>query len=1585
MADNTQNSVNVPKIGMQLWKHPQDLENTEFSLLLNGNIQSSVGTFIKVSNEHSNLLCSRFKEGFKVIGILPINIQERTIYFLVNPETNESEIGEIKNISYSDKNDIEVFCKECKNSSLPDIPLEQVEQNANCTYSTIISASCLNFSINHPISATYEIGVDVLSGLPNCNTTIFFADDLNSRRFIDLENPPYILLGHEDNDCKIPIYSKDLDCNKIKVQRDYQELCISATDITTGGALSAGVYQFTGAYSTPIGIPITDYFLVTNPIPLYNKQRTITIQTDYPTDKSIKLQISNLDSKFSHFNLVVLKTINQTTTPFLIGTFPVQSDIFSYTYTGNNYENEVRLDIAEILRRRPIYDTAKTVITANKLLFWKGLKEQREINLQPSVNTLHPYWQTVQAPQDFYSDSINATNVGYCRDEVVPLSIYFKFNNGFKTADFLISGKDADYYQVNYSVDVNSTFPTNSPNVLPVSNCENVYRDKYWQIYNSGFKIGNSNCPPQGRGSCSYTPYEYGDFAYWESSLTYPNNPDVWGDLCGKPIRYTKFPDNCITHIHDNPTDNNFTTTNNIYPIGILIPIDEIKRVLNDAVDKGLISEQEKLQINGYGIKRANRRSNKSIIAKGLLYDVWKTPFLDGDGNILPDQSIQYFANFPYNDLHDNIFLNSIKIPNGSPPPTNIPIPIPHPFSPTLENNRYVFHSPNTHFNQPLLGSEIKLETVEYGVSRGQFVNVDDHSEYILLKQGGYTLAGILATSEALLEVLISGGNQISGTTVPNGIVIGIITSSLSNLFIYIQQWIDIIKKLGQRRNYASYYTSIGNYSNYCCVTKQEAVRFQSILTNGLYLQPGNIQFIENSENIYLNNVRRESSVYLSIAGDDKKFKPVQFFCPHEDNSRVNYPSCIGANQLPNLNSNIDSSISSFYISIKNYVPDQYGTPDQIEWLDTGYCGKIEWNNSSQDTACDTIFGGDTYINKFSHKIKFPFFTQERVGYGPDADVQYSLLGNVGSPVYFFDTLQDFTGDVFSNIGNAFKAPSTNLNCSGINSIYHRGTALLYSYGIPSYFCESDYNVDLRYGEDEWVKNFYPNIGDYKKWTQENTVSISNDNYYFYNQDYSKQNRENFYYTLRDDFDNSGILCRSEYPNRVIYSREGVPGWLSYSANDFFDFPLEDGAVIGINPIEQQAILVRQENSSSVFNAFITVQTDLADAQISTGNLFTIKPRQYFKSDLGFGGSTHTAFTSTPFGHFFVDTQNPSIFQLSNDNLRDITRGREGTDVNAKAWFRENLPFFISKDFPEVDIDNAFKYFGVSLCWDNKFDRLFITKKDAQLLPKFKDLVTYDSINTTFFYQNLPIEPTDSRYFCDRSWTIAYSPITGTFLSFYSFHPNYYVSTEGYFQSGVNFSSDSSEYGLWSHLLTNQSYQVFYGKLYPFIIEYATKDTLRNNFLENISYQAEFNRFEDNLSYYLDNSKTFNKALVYNQNQSTGILNLTVQQKNNQYQLLQYPKVNQFSTDILVSNIENNWRFNQALIDISQHNNQPLMIYECGKEFKDVNPKSLNYTPQFLKNKLRGDYFQVRLINDTLSNYAIITKFNIAKQTNSNT
>jgi len=372
----------------------------------------------------------------------------------------------------------------------------------------------------------------------------------------------------------VPIYSTDLDCEKIQMIRNITPPCINVEPVVQGGSLKAGTYQFAICYATSNGNPISSYFEVTNPMSISDPRFVITIATDYTTNSAIPISISNLDIKFNYINLVVLKTINSVTSVFLAGTFFINSGNFSYTYTGDNYENEIRLSIDDVLRRPPIYPLATGVTKANQHLFWNGLTEQKEINLQPVVNKLQLKWQTVETNEGFYKDGVNTSKyVGYLRDEVYPFSIYFKLKNGFETADFLLSNNDADYYLQYPENTVLPCAPSGTPldvlldlkhgkdpNILTEPGCTPNEYSKLWQVYNTGINLGQT-CDYQAGSNVSGITYDF--FTCY--TPTWTNCPSGYScynpsaeinceDVCTPPSGYTLNVSSLITVQAFNPS-----------------------------------------------------------------------------------------------------------------------------------------------------------------------------------------------------------------------------------------------------------------------------------------------------------------------------------------------------------------------------------------------------------------------------------------------------------------------------------------------------------------------------------------------------------------------------------------------------------------------------------------------------------------------------------------------------------------------------------------------------------------------------------------------------------------------------------------------------------------------------------------------------------------------------------------------------------------------------------------------------------------------------------------------------------------------
>jgi len=208
----------------------------------------------------------------------------------------------------------------------------------------------------------------------------------------------------------------------------------------------------------------------------------------------------------------------------------------------------------------------------------------------------------------------------------------------------------------------------------------------------------------------------------------------------------------------------------------------------------------------------------------------------------------------------------------------------------------------------------------------------------------------------------------------------------------------------------------------------------------------------------------------------------------------------------------------------------------------------------------------------------------------------------------------------------------------------------------------------------------------------------------------------------------------------------------------------------------------------------------------------------------------------------------------------------------------------------------------------------------VELKPQYKGQVTYDG--HLFQYKDIKFTVEDFTYFCNKSWSISYDPIQKNFISFHSYTPNYYVNNTGYTSLGFNYTLDENteESGsLWYAGLTNKSYQVFQGKLQPYIYEFSIPSKYQNRVLNDVSYLAQFYRMEENNSSALIPNTTYNKAIVYNSDHTSGLLELVPQIENSRRQFLIYPIQNISSRSILVNELKGIYHFNN-FFDVSRVN-----------------------------------------------------------------
>lgn len=1538
----SESNVTFAALGMDLEQSVAQLKKGKLTYALNAMLEGTDGQYVNYQNEGGNEECVTFPTSYKVVGLYTIYELNKIIYFLYNPSTGDSEIG----------------------TSAID----------GCVYSTIINAKCLNFNINYPIlSAAHRI--------TNCSVQIFWVDGYNRDRFIDLNELPYKEVAG-DNTCGT-VTTTEIDCNKLSLNPLFSIPQLSVEEVGGDGTLRTGTYQFAVQYANSNGEGYTSYYSVTNPVPIFDVNQ-ITLNFNSEVNRSIKLSISHIDRSgfYDYYNLAVVKTVNNIPTTELVGTFFITGTEDTFIYTG---QVKSVLSTEDLFLKYPIYETSKDLTTAGDVLIRDQLTTAERISYQKIFNNLTVQWQTYKLTSDrTYEDpKLSADLKGYMRDEVYALEGVFLLDDGRQTDRFHIPGRVA------IPTDLEPIFNADTVDAS-LNQCDDQQSLPRWKVYNTASFLGQVDTP----NTCYVGPYQHGVMAYWESTEEYPCNPDIWGDLAGQKIRHHKFPDSTITHIHDG--------VGNIFPIGIKINLDQLRQLIANSD----LTDAQKAKIVSVKVVRANRANNKSVIAKGLIHNV---------GKYVRDGATYYYPNYPYNDRSPDPFISqastSLTVDDfpdadagesscatyqlfsccedvvfqyfdcqtvaqtiiiaantsqnvcamGAPyllqgggqttvtktTESSCTQPIPNPdlevtsnfqgFASAESRRRYVFHSPDTHFYQPFLGNVLKLETAEYGQSKGHFVQTKDHAKYKLFTSGLYLSSAAAAIAITAISFTVGLSNQAF-----NG-----------SVFMATYQTItDILERITPRINYAYHYTSIGHYNNFYAIPNTG--NKQRLLDIAVYMNPGMAAVGDIHP---VNNFQRESSVYLKTSNDLPYTDEVNAVIPRDESRWL--PDCDNPKDMKFKN------ISSYYASIKSAAVAQYGQIYSYESVDTGYQFRLDDSRAEVD-----VFGGDIFINRFGYKSKLPFFIDNRVKSPDGSDVFYNELGNVGVPTYWFSL--DSTAGGTASLFALFGIPVTNLHCQKGPFTYKRGRIYLFSYGIPYYYSESEVNVENRQAFNDKEGDFYPHVSSDipDQWLQEANVSINYDNTYYYNKTFSKQNKENYFSFLPPDFTTE--QCKTVLPFRAVFSEPRTNdaletqrnNWLIYKPSSYFDFPQNYGRLTSLDGLENRQVLARFENRSQIYNALLTAPTSQAAVYLGQ-TLFSqqVPPIDLSNTDMGYVGSRHKFILKTEYGVVSVDDVRGHVFLITGSQARNLTL----TDSGVEQFFNKNLEIVLAKYFPSVNVDNPYNGVGIHGVYDAKYNRLIITKIDYEPITSGISL-----INNQFYYGNTPIELGDTRYFCNKSFTISYDFDNQSWISFHSYIPSFYVGSSNFFLSGQDGQS-------WKHLESG-TFCSFYGEVQPYVIEYPYAFQVQDEILQSISDYSKVLQYVDGNQIDVDDVY-FNKAILYNNQQSSGYLELEQKPQNNMSEYMKFPKYNVGSKTILYTKSDNLYKINQFW-SLVKDLKQPIFTQSCVNLSlgKVLNQSNMDYSKRtFKKAPLRAKDLKCRFILDNRTDTRIVSQILIAE------
>jgi len=386
--------------------------------------------------------------------------------------------------------------------------------------------------------------------------------------------------------------------------------------------------------------------------------------------------------------------------------------------------------------------------------------------------------------------------------------------------------------------------------------------------------------------------------------------------------------------------------------------------------------------------------------------------------------------------------------------------------------------------------------------------------------------------------------------------------------------------------------------------------------------------------------------------------------------------------------------------------------------------------------------------------------------------------------------------------------------------------------------------------------------------------------YYKYNPDYDVRKLEKSKLPLSNNYDYCS-RCLNLFPHRIVFSpksfdEETFDLYRVTYTNDYIDLPGHTGAITGLKYKNNQLLVHTEETTYILQPNPQQIQTDQNTAYLGTGDFLSVPPVDIFANDTGMGGCQSKQHqTDTPFGHCWLDQKRGEVYSFDT-KINKLTTG-------IQQWLRNNLPSELQESYFNIygvqyPILNTNHIDGVGcrLYYDPKYKRLLITKLDFKPInlynggsPSNANQSSYEGrwIQST---TGNPIVFGDSVYFINKSWTLSYAFEFQTYTSWHSYRPY-----EAFNDNNNYYTLDRFSNRIFRHK-HKQSYQTFYlGEKNDFIVEYQAFD-LSTDRLDTIHYIGYTYEWDTANEQWLIQNKTFDRFVCYNDNQTTGLRNLTL-------------------------------------------------------------------------------------------------------------
>ena len=501
-----------------------------------------------------------------------------------------------------------------------------------------------------------------------------------------------------------------------------------------------GAYQVFVAY-VENEVRVTDYIGISN---------IQTIWSHEGSNGSLNISLSNLDKDYEYYEVVLLRRNQGQTSAKRIGFYSVQQSDINIDYID---ESLPAVSLETIPLRSPAYEKSESMFVVNDWLIRQGPTEQFDFNYQPDANNIQVEWVANAENTNFYYKGGNKYN--FLRDEQYAFFIRWIYNTGERSSSYHIPGRAPESYTTPSGSVYQEDEIIYGDNVL-----DTVSGDKLFKVYNTA-SVTSLVTEELDDGTVVYAR---GKMGYWESTERYPMKPDIWGDLCGKPIRHHKMP--------SEETSNALALTNTTGDLINILGV-QFSNIARPKYNDGTFIPN----VVGYEILRGSRLGAKSILAKGLFRNMRKYTVPNPE-DLIGNNVQGLYVNYPYNDLRPDIYFHtggsgSLKRTDGC-----------DSFDGSMTSYQalgdepdiggepagysrkvFSFSSPDLMFTKPFLNAyETRIYGQLSGSATGRFKQSEDHPQFKLLRGGAALVASIIGFGYAIHQLRGTEGRRMNST-----------------------------------------------------------------------------------------------------------------------------------------------------------------------------------------------------------------------------------------------------------------------------------------------------------------------------------------------------------------------------------------------------------------------------------------------------------------------------------------------------------------------------------------------------------------------------------------------------------------------------------------------------------------------------------------------------------------------------------------------------------------------------------------------------------------------------------------------------